>query len=317
MRKKLSKIKSTAINNYLKDLRPYLFSFVYRICGVSADAEDMVQNILLETFLNLPKGNCPFPARNIAYQLAYKELEKTLVKKTPWRIDEDKLISPFITGEVFWRSVKDEQNIEELKRGSLVNQVESFNIGFLTKLQCLSFEERVAFVGLRVLGIQTEEIRHIMELSLTDVRDLYQRSQFFMEKYYESRDSFKMIWRNENPQKSFLNQFITCLNRRDKNSFKKMIDQDFRCLMVPAPLFDQNFFFDELLKKAPHCRVLDFELNGQKVISFEDAREIQAIGVVLNSNKGVSTILGYDFEMLSPAIRSRTLQCFAESMSVH
>jgi DNA-directed RNA polymerase specialized sigma24 family protein len=302
--------KESEFGTFLKRERPFLFAFIYRVVGEDAFAEDIVQNTLVEAFLEVSERTLFQCSRNWLLKIAYNQLNLAVGKKRPWSIQEANLVSPILTDEPFWNSIKGEQN----KKVAFFQPKESFHIGLLTVLQRLSFQERVAYIGHKVLGLAIEGIAHLMDLLEEDVRERIKNSEEVMQRNYFSRDSLGTLWRGE--QKKItpsLNKFVEVLNGFERESFKASIDSKFCCLLVPTPIFSQDLFFEGFLAKISSCKIMDFEINGQRAFVFEDPKEIEALAIVLHSKEGVSTVLGYGLDVLSPKIRNKTLA----SVGVH
>lgn len=290
------------LNAFLTETRPYVFALVYRISGQEAETDDIVQNTLVETFMECSRNPDHQPSRREVLKRAWQLLKSELISRKPWNVQDVFLVEPIITDAKFWASLKNESE----GRKTAVAQPESLSLGFLSMLQRLAFMDRMIFVLARVLGWSLDDVAAFVDSPAAKVHEALSRADELMAKNYFRKDSAKMLWRSEPVGKAQLESFLEILNGAHKDDFKSVIDADFRCLLVPAPVLEAELFFNDFLTVAPRCRMIDAEINGQRAFVFEDNQETQALAVLIESKNKVASVLGYDLEELSPKLRAVT-----------
>jgi len=296
--------RPTDLNSFFAKMRPYVFAFAYRVCGRVDEAEDITQNAMVDGFLQYSEDVTLLPRPQWFLQWAYQEMKNNRDYDLSAADDEETLIEPILTPGEFWGLLSDSGLFPSNSRISLK---ESFQIGFLTLLQKLEFNERVVFILTEVLGFSFAEAQIVMsgDLSPEALKKINTEAQTFLENYFFSRDPKKMLWRDQGGTPGALASWVEALNQKDEGQFTRLSDPGFRCLVSFAPIVNRENFFGEILEKAPQVRALDFEVNGQTGIVFGNPRQTLTLAVALFSDKGVASVFGFDVKDLSPKVRSR------------
>lgn len=292
------------LNAFFTKMRPYVFAFAYRVCGRVDEAEDMVQNSMVEGFMQYSEDAALIPRPAWFLQLVYQEMKNNRDYDLSPSDDDETLIEPILTPKEFWAPLQDPGlNFARAK----VLLEDSLQIGLLTLLQKLEFNERAVFVLTDILGFALPEVQTILgEGAPMDAIEKYQKAaNEFLETYYFSRDPKKMLWRPDPKNSENLAPWMDAYNQKNEGQFSRLTDSGFRCLISFSPLILKENFLDEMVEKTPIATELDFDLNGQRAIGFGDRRHIHTLAVALNSAKGVATLLGYDVKDLPTKIRSR------------
>jgi len=144
-------------------LRPRLFSIAYRMLGMRADAEDVVQDAWLR-WHGTPKDQI-------------KSIEAWLVTVTT-RLAIDRLRTTKVDREAYvgWWLPEPLVELDEKTPESMLELADDVSVAFMWVLERLSTEERAAFLMRQIFDVDYAEIADVLEKSEPACRQLVHRA---------------------------------------------------------------------------------------------------------------------------------------------
>jgi RNA polymerase sigma-70 factor (ECF subfamily) len=150
----------------LEELRPRAFAIAYRMLGSVAEAEDVVQEVLLRVHTALERGErIESPAAWVATvttRLAIDELRSARARRESYF--GNWLPEPLVTGPA-----------DATSRGA--EMANSLSLGFLVLLESLSPEQRAAFLLRDVFDYAYDEVAAVIGTSEANARQLAARAR--------------------------------------------------------------------------------------------------------------------------------------------
>lgn len=152
-----------------------LFALCYRMTGVAADAEELVQETFVRALEAKPDEGEPLGGYlfRVASRLAIDRLRRRQTEgyKGPW------LPSP----------VRDEDLAFEAPATARYEMLESASFAFLLAMEALSAEQRAALVLGDVFDLSAKEVAACLQLEEANVRQLQHRARKALERYDRER----------------------------------------------------------------------------------------------------------------------------------
>lgn len=224
-----------------------LWALCYRMTGVAADADELVQDTFVRALERKPRESDDEPLRpwlfSIATRLCIDRLRrrKTEGYKGPW------LPAP----------VPDEALSFEASPSARYEMLESASMAFLLALEALSAEQRAAIVLGDVFDLPAKEVAVHLETSEANVRQLQHRGRAALARYDEHRVRLDDASRAQTKQ--MLETFLGALASGDVELARSCLSADvqilsdgagvFTAAMVPIHGVDRTvLFFTRLLQ---------------------------------------------------------------------
>ncbi|HYF74954.1 MAG TPA: RNA polymerase sigma factor [Candidatus Nitrosocosmicus sp.] len=161
-----------------------LFTVAYRLTGSREDAEDVVQ----EAFLNACKAFHTFQGNSslstwlyrIVVNCSYRYMKK--LKKLPV-VDISARLN--VSEKVFFEMIKSEESVEDIV---MTNDMRETCLQLF--LKCMPQKQKIAFVLKVLLGLTTEEVAAIMDISEGAVKTNVYRARLVMKDNIEDKCSY-------------------------------------------------------------------------------------------------------------------------------
>jgi RNA polymerase sigma-70 factor (ECF subfamily) len=184
--------------------RPALFGLAYRMLGVRADAEDVVQ----ETFLRWQNA----PADEIRSSRSY-------LMTVAARLSLDALKAAHRKRETYLGEWLAEPLVTETP-AAMLEKAESLSLAFLHLLETLSPVERVAFMMREIFDESYQEVANALETSEANSRQLVARAR----KHLQDRRPRFVVDRARH--EAVLGRFLTACSTGDTAALLSMIKED-------------------------------------------------------------------------------------------
>jgi RNA polymerase sigma-70 factor (ECF subfamily) len=184
--------------------RAALFGLAYRMLGVRADAEDVVQ----EAFLRWQDA----PAEAVRSPRSY-------LMTVAARLSLDALKAAHRRRETYFGEWLAEPLVTETPAGML-EKAESLSIAFLHLLESLSPDERVAFLMREIFEESYEDVARALETSEANSRQLVARAR----KHLQERRPRYVVDRAR--QEAVLGRFLNACSTGDTGALLSMIKED-------------------------------------------------------------------------------------------
>lgn len=159
----------------------YLYSLGLKFCGSTSEAEDLVQETMLQVFRNWDSFRFDSKVRTWLYTIAARVCQRMKRKKSgePSQMESLELLLPL--GESSFAKTKDEisnQELDALKKRS----IEKIEDG----ISRLPLDFRMPLVLKDIVGLSLAEISKIMEMELGTVKSRIHRARLRLRKIVDS-----------------------------------------------------------------------------------------------------------------------------------
>jgi RNA polymerase sigma-70 factor (ECF subfamily) len=243
----------------------------YRMLGSFGDAEDLVQ----ETFLRAWRGRDAFEGRSLfrtwLYRIATNACLNAL-ERAPRRVLPRDMVPPVTATfdasearaqppwapEIPWLEPYPDQHLEapaptESEPEAALASRETIELAFLAALQHLPPRQRAALILCDVLGWSAKEAAGLLEATTPSVNSALERAHSTM------RAQLPM-WDPERPaakppterERAVLHSFMAALEGTDAGELTRLLSEDVRWSMPPAPLwFDGRATIARLFELFP------------------------------------------------------------------
>lgn len=191
-----------------------LWALCYRMLGVAADADELVQETFVRALEAKPEVSEERPLGpwlfSIATRLCVDRLRRRRAQGYvgPW------LPSP----------VEDEALHFEAPASARYEVMESAGVAFLLALEALSPEQRAVVVLRDVFDLTSKEVAGLMELSDANVRQLHHRARVLLERYDAGR--VRLDAASQARTREALERFFTALTTGDVDGAKALLSDD-------------------------------------------------------------------------------------------
>lgn len=193
-----------------------LFALCYRMTGVAADAEELVQETFVRALEARPNEDEPLAGYlfRVATRLCIDRLRRRQTEgyRGPW------LPSP----------VRDEELAFEAPATARYEVLESASFAFLLAMEALSAEQRAALVLGDVFDLSAKEVAACLELEEANVRQLQHRARKALERYDRERVPPSEALRERG--REAMEGFLTALATGDVEGAKKWLAADVQVL---------------------------------------------------------------------------------------
>ena len=193
-----------------------LFALCYRMTGVAADAEELVQETFVRALEAKPAEDEPLGGYlfRVATRLCIDRLRRRQTEgyRGPW------LPSP----------VPDEELAFEAPATARYEVLESASFAFLLAMEVLSAEQRAALVLGDVFDLSAKEVAACLELEEANVRQLQHRARKALERYDRERMPPTEALRER--AREAMEGFLTALATGDVEGAKKWLADDVQVL---------------------------------------------------------------------------------------
>lgn len=279
-----------------------LWALCYRMTGVAADADELVQETFVRALENRPADTSEQPLQHWLFSVATRLCIDRLRRRRTQGYSGPWLPSP----------IPDEMLTFESPASARYDVMESAGVAFLLALEALSPEQRAAIVLGEVFDLPAKEVASLLETSEANVRQLQRRGRLALSAYDASRVRFDEGSRARG--REVLEGFFMALATGDTQAAKALLAPDvqvindgggvFHAAMVPLHGVDRAvLFYSRLLELRGIPLSVDARLlNGQWALdaalvssSTRDAPR-SVTGVVLDQQGRIALL----FSVLAP-----------------
>ncbi|MBA8953082.1 RNA polymerase sigma-70 factor (ECF subfamily) [Actinomadura namibiensis] len=304
---------AAAFDDLVAAHRRELFAHCYRMLGSLEDAEDALQ----ETLLNAWKGLRGFEGRSSLRTWLYRISTNVCIRSASGRgprilstdhgpplADPSDLGEP-VTEPIWLEPWPDQDPAERYLRR------EGVELAFLAALQHLPGTQRAVLILREVLGYSAAEAAEILDTTAASVNSALQRARKAVgERMPATTQRAELDALGEDGRRALVEAFVSAWERADVDALVSLLADDARFTMPPLPAwFDgvaavRRFFAERVFATA--WRLVPIQVNGQLGFACYQERDgrlrlsaINALGVRAGL---VSEISGF----IDPAVLARS-----------
>jgi RNA polymerase sigma-70 factor, ECF subfamily len=302
--------------------RAALSAHCYRMLGSFHDAEDALQETLLNAWRALPRFEGRSSLKSWLYRIATNACLKT-IERRPRRVlpidygaaadPHDRLAPPLV--ESVWIEPYPELGGE--LEGSLASpearyeQRESVELAFVAALQLIPARQRAVLVLRDVLGFSAREAAETLQMTPGAVDAALQRAHKTVDERLPARSQQATLHGlGDERLREIVEGFVDAWERADVDAVVAMLAHDATIAMPPRPTWYRgrvaaaSFLRSVALAPGMHWRLRPVSANGQ--IAFAEYRRAQTTGGLVPTAVIVLTLSG-DLIADIPAFRSPEL----------
>jgi RNA polymerase sigma-70 factor, ECF subfamily len=259
------------------ELRPMLFGIAYRMLGVAAEADDVLQDAYLR-WATVDEASVESPRAYLATivtRLSIDQLRAAKVRrdsyKGPW------LPEPIVldeSGESMEVAGTVEAGVEAGAEAG-VELADSLSLAFLVLLEELAPAERAAFLLREVFGYEYSEIARMLERNEPACRQLVSRAR------HRVGDRRKRFEADHEQSRELTRRFVFACGTGDIEGLMSLLAEDVvvwtdgggRVVSAPRPVvgpWRAARFLVHVSKNFPNATIGEMTLNGQPGLIFEE-----------------------------------------------
>ena len=270
-----------AFNQLIESHRPALHAHCYRMLGSVHDAEDALQETLLNAWRALPRFEGRSSLKSWLYRIATNACLKT-IERRPRRVlpidygpaadPHDPLAQPLV--ESVWLEPYPGIGIELEDRlaspDARYEQRESVELAFVAALQNIPARQRAVLILRDVLAFSAKETAETLEMTPAAVDTALQRAHKTVDKRLPARSQQSTLRAlGDERLREIVDAFVDAWERADVDSVVAMLAHDATITMPPQPTWyrgrDTVATFLHAVALAPgiRWRLLPAAANGQ------------------------------------------------------
>jgi RNA polymerase sigma-70 factor (ECF subfamily) len=274
--------------------RPALHAHCYRMLGSVQDAEDALQETLLNAWRALPRFEGRSSLKSWLYKIATNACLKA-IERRPRRVlpidygpaadPHDPLAQPLV--ESVWLEPYPDRGVElEDRLASPVaryEQRESIELAFVAALQHISARQRAVLILRDVLGYSARETAETLEMSPAAVDTALQRAHKTVDERLPERSQQATLRAlGDERLREIVHGFVDAWERADVDSIVAMLAHDATITMPPQPTWYRGrdavaiFLRTVALTGGTRWRLLPVSANGQ--VAFGEYRWHETTG---------------------------------------
>jgi RNA polymerase sigma-70 factor (ECF subfamily) len=282
------------VTNFAETVEPFrreLLVHCYRMLGSVADAEDVLQDVLVRAWQGLPGFEGRSSPRGWLYKIATNacldalDRRKVQARVLPHVVEPagDPRAAPpppSSTGEHLWIGPLPEDLVPSTEPGPDVryDQNESIALAFLTVLQSLPARQRAVVVLRDVLGFSAEETAAMLDMSVAASNSALQRARETLEK-----DHKKTKRPRADVEAGVIDRFVKAWQAGDAGAVAALLSDDAVFSMPPIPLWIHSrdsirIFLETILFRggaAGRFRVVPTRANGAAAVTiYENGKQV-------------------------------------------
>jgi RNA polymerase sigma-70 factor, ECF subfamily len=294
--------------------RRALHAHCYRMLGSVADAEDALQDALLNAWRGLSKFEGRSSLRSWLYTIATNACLRA-IERRPKRVlpidyapaadPHDGLAEPLVES-VWVEPYPDEAvGLEDGPAGpeARYEQRESVELAFIAALQHLPARQRAVLILRDVLGFSARETAATLETSPPAVDSALQRAHKAVDERLPERSQQTML-RSLDDQglREIVDRYVDAFERADVDALVEMLAVDGAFTMPPVPTWYRGreavaaFLSDHVLAGDKRWRLVPARANGQLAFGnyrWDEARSIfepRSLSVLTLGREGIAEI---------------------------
>ncbi|HEY2436177.1 MAG TPA: sigma-70 family RNA polymerase sigma factor [Solirubrobacteraceae bacterium] len=274
--------------------RPALHAHCYRMLGSVHDAEDALQETLLNAWRALPRFEGRSSLKSWLYKIATNACLKA-IERRPRRVlpidygpaadPHDPLAQPLV--ESVWLEPYPDRGVElEDRLASPVaryEQRESIELAFVAALQHISARQRAVLILRDVLGYSARETAETLEMTSAAVDTALQRAHKTVDERLPERSQQATLRALGDARlREIVHGFVDAWERADADSIVAMLAHDATITMPPQPTWYRGrdavaiFLRTRALTAGTRWRLLPVSANGQ--VAFGEYRWHETTG---------------------------------------
>lgn len=210
------------VERIFSENRQYLWGHCYRMLGVAADAEDVVQETFVRV-LEKPPADTSKPWRpwllTVASRLALDQLRRR--RHRGW-------VGPWLPEPIELEADNALEASVEAEQQSRIEQAESLSYAFLCALEALTPQQRMVFLLRDVQALSGEETAEAVGISLANVKVVLHRARKALEKARERTP--RLDQRQKMKIGEALQSLLAALAKGDLKAVQEVLAEDVRLL---------------------------------------------------------------------------------------
>jgi RNA polymerase sigma-70 factor (ECF subfamily) len=307
-------------HSYFEQLEPYrreLHAHCYRMLGSVHDAEDAVQETLVNAWRGLDRFERRSSPRTWLYAIATNVCVR-MIERRPARLlpvdygpahDPHEPLAAPVTEPVWLEPYPD----TELGAGdgpagapdTRYEQREAIELAFIAALQHLPARQRAVLILRDVLGFSGVEVAGILDTTPTSIYSLLQRANATLDTKLPSRSQQATLRSlGDDALSALVGRYIRAWEGNDVDALVELLTEDVSVSMPPTPSWIQgrdatrDFLRSIPLSGTADWRLVPTSANGQVAMGEykrDETGTYRAFGVVVLTlrDNGVSGIFGY------------------------
>jgi RNA polymerase sigma-70 factor (TIGR02960 family) len=257
--------------------RRELLVHCYRMLGSLQDAEDALQDTLLDAWQGLARFESRASTRTWLYRIATNRCLSALrsASRRPakeWDIPAIEPPEPSRLGEFVWL----EPFPDALLEGAVDNplgpeahyeQSEAISLAFITALQVLPARQRAVLILRDVLGYHANEVAQMLDSTVESVTSALKRARATLE-HRPRREEELAPMPESRAEQELVAKFVHAFQSGDVDALVALLTADVRLSMPPIPLeyhgrVAVTGFYTTVFEVAGHYDLVPTRANGQ------------------------------------------------------
>jgi RNA polymerase sigma-70 factor, ECF subfamily len=272
---------AAAFSQLVASHRPALHAHCYRMLGSVQDAEDALQEALLNAWRALPRFKARSSLKSWLYRIATNACLKT-IERRPKRVlpvdygpaadPHDPLAQPLV--ESIWLEPYPDLGLEPEDRqpspDARYEQRESVELAFVAALQHIPGRQRAVLILRDVLGFSAREVAATLEMTPAAVDTALQRAHKTVDDRLPARSQQATLQAlGDERLREMVDRFVDAWERADVSSVVAMLAHDATITMPPRPTWYRgqaavaSFLRAVALGADKRWRLLPVNANGQ------------------------------------------------------
>ncbi len=272
---------AAAFSQLVASHRPALHAHCYRMLGSVQDAEDALQEALLNAWRALPRFEARSSLKSWLYRIATNACLKT-IERRPKRVlpvdygpaadPHDPLAQPLV--ESIWLEPYPDLGLELEDRlpspDARYEQRESVELAFVAALQHIPGRQRAVLILRDVLGFSAREVAATLEMTPAAVDTALQRAHKTVDDRLPARSQQATLQAlGDERLREMVDRFVDAWERADVSSVVAMLAHDATITMPPRPTWYRgqaavaSFLRTVALAADRRWRLLPVNANGQ------------------------------------------------------
>jgi RNA polymerase sigma-70 factor, ECF subfamily len=294
--------------------RKALHAHCYRMLGSVADAEDALQDALLNAWRGLAKFEGRSSLRSWLYTIATNACLRA-IERRPKRVlpidyapaadPHDGLAEPLVESVWVEPYPHDAAGLEDMPAGpeARYEQRESVELAFIAALQHLPARQRAVLILRDVLGFSARETAATLETSPPAVDSALQRAHKAVDERLPERSQQAVLGSLDDRElREIVDRYVDAFERNDVDAVVDMLAVDGAFTMPPLPTWYRGreavaaFLSDHVLAGDKRWRLVPARANGQLAFGnyrWDEARSIfepRSLSVLTLGREGIAEI---------------------------
>jgi RNA polymerase sigma-70 factor (ECF subfamily) len=226
--------------------RRELLVHCYRMLGSLQDAEDALQDTLLDAWQGLDRFQARASIRTWLYRIATNRCLSTLRSRSrrpakAWDIPDIEPPEPSRLGEVVWLDPLPDALLEgaiDVPAGpeEHYEQTETISLAFITALQVLPARQRAVLILRDVLGYHANEVAQMLDSTVESVTSALKRARATLERRLPRENHEADLIPGSAAERELVGKFVKAFQSGDVEALVALLTDDVRLSMPPIPL---------------------------------------------------------------------------------